>query len=260
MFEISFGVWPHVFFLVLARVAGIVNTVPFFWGYHASPSIRVASSVVLALVFTPLAPATWLTAAGSMDNLFGIFLGMLGEVAFGAAIGLICNLCTAAVTIGGSEIAKSAGLQMAAEVDPQSGISNSILTNLLNTMFLLVVVLGNGHLALLRLTAASFYHAGPQLVWLQQGWVTGLIGLGSDMFQWGLRIAAPVMAAMLVVNSGFALMARLAQEFEILFLAIPVRLVTSIVVVGVTLRFSQSLFQGIANRMLEICARLMAGG
>jgi flagellar biosynthetic protein FliR len=260
MFEISFGVWPQVFFLVLARVAGILNTVPFFWGYHASPAIRVASSLAVALVLTPLAPAPWLAAAAGMNTLFGVFLGMLGEVAFGAAVGLICNVCVATVTVGGSEIAQSAGLQMAEELDPQSGISNTIMTNLLNMIFLLVVVLGNGHLALLRLTAASFFYAGPQLAWLHQGWVTGLISLGSDMFHWGLRIAAPVMAAMLVVNSGFALIARLAQEFDVLFLSIPVRLVVTFVVLGITLRFSQSVLQGIMNRMLEICARVMAGG
>ncbi len=260
MFEITFGVWPQVFFLVLARVGGILNTVPFFWGYHTSPAIRVASSVAVALVLTPLAPDTWLAAAGSMNTLFGVFLGMLGEVAFGAAVGLICNVCVATVTVGGNEIAQSAGLLMAEEVDPQSGISNSIMTNLLNMIFLLIVVLGNGHLALLRLTAGSFYHAGPQLVWLKQGWVIGMISLGSDMFNWGLRIAAPVMAAMLVVNSGFALIARLAQEFDVLFLSIPVRLVTTFVVLGVTMRFSQGVMQGIMNRMLDLCARLMAGG
>jgi len=255
--DIEFGFLPQTFFLVLARLLAILSTVPFFGGERMPVRLRIMVGFVIALVITPMVPLAWAQSAGQMTSLPALVLGVMGEVILGAAVGFVCHLFVSIFVVAGDMIAQCAGLSMATEVDPTSGMNNTIITNLLQSLFILTVVLSNGHLVLLKMVAASFYSVPPQCVWITKEWVYGIVSLGSGMFEWGIRLAAPIMAADLILNVGFALVARIAPDFDILFTAIPIRLLVALSLLGVILKLSGYFFDSVTRDMLAACAAML---
>ena len=44
----------------------------------------------------------------------------------------------------------------------------------------------------------SFAAVPPQLTWLSSGLLSNLLSLGTLMFEWGIKLAAPVLAGVLI--------------------------------------------------------------
>lgn len=257
MFDIQFGYTLQTFCLVLARVAAIVGLAPFYGGPRLAPVIRVSLMLMIAVILTPIVPAPWAAAAGRIATLPGLAMAVLGEVLLGAVVGMICNLFVSVFVIGGEAMAQGAGLLMAQEVDPTSGQSNNIISQLLQMVFLLLVVSVNGHLVLLKYVAGSFYSIPPQLAWLNNGWMEGLMQLSANVIEWGVRFSAPIIAVILIVDVGFALVARLAPDFDVLFMSIPVRLAVALSIIGFVIRFGENFFMSMVRKMLEACSALL---
>jgi flagellar biosynthetic protein FliR len=89
--------------------------------------------------------------------------------------------------------------------------------------------------------------------------VTSVISLGSVMFEWGLRLAAPVLGAAMILNVALGLMSRLAPNFNILFLSLPIRVFTGIACLGLILRFGSSFFARAIEQMMAACASVLTG-
>lgn len=254
MFEIEFGFLPQIFFLVLARIAGLMGTLPFYGGAKVPMPIRLALALIIALLVTPMVSSAWVVKASEMTTLFGLLIVVLSEVMLGAAIGLVCQLFSTIFVVTGVMAAQSSGLMMAQELDPLTSERNNLLSQLVQTIFVLLVVIADGHLVLLRLVTESFYNMPPQIVWVTQGWTDGLIALAADMYEWGVKLGAPVVGTIFIVNVGFGLIAKAAPSFNILFLSMPVRLGVSLLVFGNLIQFSKGFYDSVIARMLEACS------
>lgn len=257
-FSLEFGVWPQVFLLVFARMAGLINSAPFFTGEKTPVAVKTAISLAMAVILAPIAPAWWVGEVGRLSGLFELASAVFGEVTLGVATGLVCRIFLAAFQVGGDIMSYNAGLMMAQEVDPNSGIRSPLLSRIMQEIFVMAVILSGGHLLIIRMAGGAFYHAGPQIAWLNGDTLAGITGLGSAMFDWGFRLAAPVMAAVMTLNAGLGLIARLEPTFNILFLSIPLRLGAALSVFLLSLVFGQGLTGVWVDRMLDACAAFFA--
>jgi flagellar biosynthesis protein FliR len=257
--EITFSYYPQTFLLVLARVLAIVGGAAIFGKGVVPPRIRVGLALVIALVFTPLVPPAWAQAASALNNLPELVFGMLGEVLLGAVISLICDLFMSVCLVAGQVAGFSSSLTMSEAIDPVNGFSNNILGTILQLTFFMLVLISNAHLLLLKLLFQSFVAVPPQLGWLSRDLLGSLVSLGTMVFEWGVRLAAPVLAGVLIIDAGFGLISRLAPDFNILFLSLPVRLLSGMALIGLTLRFGGGFFSRLMEQMLAYCARVLTG-
>ncbi len=115
------------------------------------------------------------------------------------------------------------GLTMAQVLDPFSGEESDPLSMLLEILFILLLFSSNSHHLLLQIMARSFDH-------YPLGFPPGIGALtesillaGSHMFLLALQMAAPMLAAFLLLMVVLAFMARVAPETNVLFLSLPLR-------------------------------------
>ncbi|MEI6211071.1 MAG: flagellar biosynthetic protein FliR [bacterium] len=254
--EIQLGCYPQVFMLTLARTAAIIFALPFF-DARIELQIRVGLALAITLALLPVLPDTWIQAAQAIHSLPEILLALLNEVLLGAAIGLICSMFVGACQIAGEFMGLSNSLSAAESLDPFSGISSPAMVQIMTTVFLLMILLSNSHLALLRMLGASFRTLPPTMTWISAGLGEHIVALGTSMFTLGVGLAMPLIAAALLVDICFALVARLAPEVNILFLSLPVRLTIGFALFGLTLRYSAGSFARMIEQMLEQCARVI---
>jgi len=256
---IEFGFMPQVFLLVLIRVAAIIGMVIFFGRGITPPAIQIAACFMVALVITPAVPPEWIVAARNVRSLPGLAATVAGEIMLGAAVGLVCNIMLSICAIGGKIISMQSALAMASEVNPTSGLSNPLLSNLLQNVMILIFVLNNGHLVLLRLMGESFHAVPPDGAAATRMSAENVLVLGRWMYESGIKLATPVLGAAMIVNICFGLMARLAPDFNIMFLALPIRLLVGLFAFTIVLRFGSPLMNRLIEQTLAACAGVLTG-
>ncbi len=253
--ELSF--FPPLIVLVLARVAGFLGA----WGFLGRPTLpfpaRILTCVAVALAFVPLLPAAWFHAAGTLVTLPSLFYSVAGEVLIGAGLSLVYQVFRGACRMGGYLAGFSSSLMMAQAIDPSSGVSVNLPGRIVESLFLLLLFLCDVHLVFLRLLAESFHGIPPFRMAATTGWMGTLPRLGGLVFSWGFRLGLPMLAMALLIDTGMALAARLAPEFEILFLSLSMRLLVGLMLLGLVLMFAGDVLRHMMEEALDHIAAIL---
>jgi len=251
--EIQLSYYPQALVLIVARMAAVTAGTVVFGRNVAPIQVRILVAVALAMVFTPLVPAEWARAAAALDSLPKLVVAMIGEVMLGVTLALICDLFVRILMVSGHVIGWSSSLTMANTLDPVNGTENNVLGALLQMVFVLLVWLYGGHLLLLKLIFRSFTTIPPLYTWLNDDVCALMVSLGATMFEWGVKLAAPVIAAAMILNCAMGLIAKMAPQFNILFLSLPIRLGTGMFMMGLFLRYGNSHMKKVFEQMITTC-------
>ncbi len=238
------------FALVLTRISGFLLVLPVFGSKILPVQIRVAVAVLLSLFFAATVP---LGIDPARISTLGAMVLLASEAVYGLALGLIAALLFSAVQLSGSVIEQQMGLTMAEIIDPLTDEEVGPLATLLEMLFLLLFLSANGHHLFLLVLSKSYsaFPAGtiPTLSTL----VGGVIETGSVMFVACLRLAAPLLAAFLLLIVALALLARLIPEMDIFFIGMPVQVALGLFLVTVFMPF----VGGFVTELAEWMAKLL---
>lgn len=217
------------FFLVLTRLGAFFLTAPVFSWQVLNEQTKVAIAVVLSIFFSALLPPAY--TAADLQTL-PCFLLLAQEALYGLCLGLVTFCLFAVVQQAGHFVEQQMGLTMAQVLDPFSGEQGNPLGMLLEILFILLLFSSNNHHLLLQIMARSFdgYPLGfpPGVGSLAES----ILLAGSHMFLLALQMAAPMLAAFLLLMVVLAFMARVAPETNVLFLSLPLRVGMGLVMIG----------------------------
>src|SRR5947199_208281 len=216
------------FLLALARVGGALILVPL-------PGVRGAAEparAALAIGFTMALSSRW----AHVDS-GGLTAGTLaGWVAAEAATGLAIGISIAIVVEAFALAAQIAGLQAgyayASTIDPNTEADSGVLlvfAQLLGGMLFFAMGLDR---ETFRLFAQTFDRIPTGAYALSTASTQAIIRLGSSLFAFGVRLALPVVALLLMVDIALALLGRLNQQLQLLALAFPLKMLTALLVLS----------------------------
>ncbi|MDD4735437.1 MAG: flagellar biosynthetic protein FliR [Kiritimatiellae bacterium] len=255
--EIQLAFYPQALLLVIARVASITWGTVVFGKDLAPLEVRVLLAFAIAMVITPLAPEAWARTAMAMNDLPRMTMGLLGEALLGFSIALICELFVGIFSMTGYVLGWASSLTMSQEIDPVSGVQNNVLGILMQLVFLMIIWTYGGHLMLIEIVVKSLQTVPPTFAWLDGQVTEMMVALGGLMFEWGVKLGAPVIGAAMILNAAMGLVAKMAPQFNILFLSLPIRLGTGMLMMGFFLRYGGGHFREIVMTMLEYCLKLV---
>ncbi len=237
------------FALVLTRISAFFLVLPVF-GWQAVPvQIKAALAVLLSLFFATIAPVG-IDPAG-VSNLSAVLL-LAGEAMYGLALGLIVVLLFSVVKLGAHFVERQMGLNMAHVLDPLTNEEGKPLSNLMEMIFVLLFFGVNGHHLFLLIISKS-YEAFPVGTVPTIGVLTdGVVSASSAMLVASLRLAAPILAAFLVLMVALALLARLVPEMNILFISMPMRMAMGLIMTSMFLPFVNGYITEMANWMTKL--------
>jgi flagellar biosynthetic protein FliR len=178
---------------------------------------------------------------------------LAGEAIYGLALGLIVMLLYSVVQLTGHMIEQQMGLTMAEIVDPLTDEEAGPLASLLEMIFLLLFLSANGHHLFLLILSKS-YQAFPAGTIPSVNTLVGAVAqTGSVMFVASLRLAAPMLAAFLILMVALALLARLIPEMDIFFVGMPAQAALGLFLTTVFLPF----VGGFVTEMADWMAKLL---
>ena len=238
--------------MVLTRISALFLVIPVF-GWQSIPvRIKISITFLLTIFFSFIIP---FPLENNQVTLLEAVLLLSNEAIYGFALGLIVSLIFSAVRLGGRIIEREIGFAMAEILDPLTGERAQPLGSFLEMVFILLFLSANGHHLFLSIISRSYesFPAGsiPTIPVL----TTGIIQAGSTMFFSGLKIAAPILAAFLVLMVVLAILARIVPEMNILFISLPLRVGLGFLMVAIFVPFIISFvseFADFMNKLLPI--------
>jgi len=223
-----------VFAVVLTRVSAFFLVTPVFSWTSIPVRIKVAMTVVLSVFFAMVLPHP--VAVRPVDPLAVVVL-LSYESVYGLGLGLIAVLVFTAVRFFGQIVEQQMGLTMSEVLDPLMGEGAQALGLMIEMIFILLFLAANGHHLFLLVVSRSYetFPAGsvPTVSVLLEGIIAG----GSVLLTAGLRLAAPILTAFMVLMVTLAVLARVAPEMNILFISMPMRIGLGLLMVGAFLPF-----------------------
>ncbi len=223
--------WIGAFLWPFFRIAAMFMSAAVF-GVRALPvRLRLMLALAVALVLAPLAGPMPAVDPMSVEGL----IITAQQILIGIAMGIVLRLVFAALEIAGEMIGSLMGLGFAALIDPQNGVQVPAVSQLYILLATLMFLALNGHLLWIEAVAESFRlipvgTAGmaPEGAWL-------LVGFASQMFGWAVRMALPVVAALLVVNLAFGVLARTSPQLNVFSVGFPAALLVGLALLLFTL-------------------------
>jgi flagellar biosynthetic protein FliR len=234
------------FVMVLTRISAFFLVIPVF-GWQSIPiRIKVAMTVMLAIFFSMITPVP--VVADRVSTAEAVLL-IANEATYGLALGLVATLIFASVKLSGRIIEREMGLAMAEILDPLTGESTQPLGSLLEMIFIMLFLSANGHHLFLFIISRSYesFPAGsiPTIPVLTEG----IIQAGSTMLIHGLKLAAPILAAFMLLMVVLSVLARMVPEMDILFISFPLRIGLGLLMVAIFMPFISSFIAEYAKLM-----------
>jgi flagellar biosynthetic protein FliR len=234
------------FVLVLTRISAFFLVVPVF-GWKSIPvRVKVAITILLSVFFLMIVPPP---IDGSKVSTLRALLLMANEATYGLGLGLIASILFSVVKFSGRIIERQMGLAMAQIMDPLTGERTQPLGSLLEMIFIILFLAANGHHSLLLIISRSYevFPAGstPTIPVL----ASGVAKASSTMLLLGLRLAAPTLAAFLLLMVVLGVLARIVPEMNILFVSLPLRVGLGLLMVGLFLPFINGFVSEFADWM-----------
>ena len=240
------------FGLILTRLSAFLLVLPIF-GWRVLPvRIKMALVLLLTLFFGRLLPFSMDLHALSTVRLI---LLMINEATYGLALGVIIAILFSIVKTTGRIIEREMGLAMAEVIDPLSGDRTQPLGGLLEMIFILFFLSANAHHALIQVIYESYQSFPVGTTPTIDVLTRGVVEAGSALLTASLRLAAPILAAFIILLTVLAIMARVLPEMNILFLSMPVRVGLGLAMTMMILPYLQGLveeFGDLMNRLLHI--------
>jgi flagellar biosynthetic protein FliR len=215
--ELATTLGPLVF-LVSVRVGLALAMMPAPFGGMSPTVVRAVLGVAIALAIT--LPHHGALPPPSLD-IVALGVMALGEALVGFVIGLTVRVTLAASNVAGSLSGFSMGLGYAESIDPQLGETSLAVSQLFGMLAAAFFLFLGGHHVVLRTLSATVASLPPGRTFaiLAEG---DVVGIGSQLMAHGLRIAAPVVATLFIVQLGMGLVARSAPRVQIFALSFAV--------------------------------------
>lgn len=248
------------FMLVLSRVAGIFAALPVFGGRMMPVRIKAVTVFMITLVCFP----TLSVALPEVpSDAFTLALLAFSEIMIGLTLAFITQIIFAAVEFSGQIIGMQMGLTISSILDPSRGTQTQIMSVIQSLFATLLFLSLNIHHIFIRAIIDSFkviplggWHLSGELV-------NFLVMRTADIFIIGIRLAAPVMVALILTTVALGIMARAFPQMNIFMISLPLNIGLGLVIMGMTLTIFFHVLEvsfGNLNNQIETLYRLMAKG
>ena len=209
------------YILPTVRILGVFTSAPLFANRNITPSVKIGLGILISLIVTPsLAPV-------SVDLLAWLgILAIVQEFLIGLAIGFGMRVVFTAVEMTGELISMTMGLGFATFFDPNSQGHSSSISQFLSAILLLIFMGSDLHLLFLEQLVNSFNDIPLIDSGLNTKQLHSLAELGGYIFLTGLKLALPIVTALLIMSVTLGILTKAAPQLNLFGIGFPLTLMT----------------------------------
>jgi flagellar biosynthetic protein FliR len=234
------------FGILLIRPGMIVAFAPGLGGTFAPTHVRVGLTVLIAIALMPAG------AVAPLSDALPLAVVVAREAAIGFALSLGMRTLIAGAEFAGHLAGFQMGLSYGATVDPQSGVRNPLLAVLFGNLAIFTFLMIDGHHAFLRALKQSYIDLPVGSGGINATLVEMVARLLGAVFTLGVRLVAPIMFVLLIVEVSMAVLARSAPALNLMAAGHSVRLIVGLMVLAVMLPAIPSVVAGVSDAIVRL--------
>lgn len=220
------------FILVMVRVTTFFGLWPVLGSQNIPRNLKVLLSFMVSLILFP--SIGWQQITTSIQSNMIVWM-VVREIGVALVLVFMCRLVFQAVSVCGEIVSVSMGLSSAQTFNPVSGAQNSIISQFQGMLVSVFFLALNGHHLFLSGLVESY-----ELIPLGVNSYDLISGLKlAEILQFvaviGLKLSAPVLAALFVMNVAMAIVGRAVPQINILITSFPVNILAGFFVLIITI-------------------------
>jgi flagellar biosynthesis protein FliR len=256
--------WPtflSAMALALVRVSGMVAFAPFFSSTALPMRAKAVFCSAVAFLLAPLVAALPHAQASIC------FSSILGELSIGLVYGLSLALLSEMMLFAGQMVGLQFSFSLVNLMDPASAIQTPLLGDLFQLMSTLVLITAGLDRILLASMVRSFHAVPLGTFALAPPTALAIVRAAGGVFLAAVELAAPVLAATMLLEIAVALIGKLSPQLPVMMLTVPLKTLTGFVILAGSLalwpRFIEARFGGLldmAERLITASTAAPGGG
>ena len=248
------------FFLLLTRIGSLIFFFPVLSNKAVPMTMKAAFSMLLALLFFNLVPPL----AGA--PLFGrelieIALAVLREMVIGMLVGLLGGLLFAAVQTAGQMVGFQMSFAVANVVDPITSLQVPLIAQFYYMLAMLLFLAFGAHRWVFKALAESFNLIPLAGFTPGEGLLELVLRYSAAIFSTAIKIAAPLMAALLLSDVSLGVVARTAPQMNIFIVGMPLKILLGMLLISFSFPYMATMLEGLYRLFFnDIMLLLSASG
>lgn len=238
------------FMLYFCRIASFFVVAPVFSARNVPAHFKIGIAFFVTLMsFTIVGNSSPIP----LDSLY--LLSVFREILVGVLLGFVAYLFFTAIQIAGSFIDIQMGFGIANVIDPMTGASSPVMGNLKYIIATLLFLSLNGHHLLLKAIMESYEWiplSNDLFTKLYSGQMAEfMLKTFSTVFSLSFQISAPFIAAFFLTDVGLGLLARVAPQFNIFVIGMPLKVLVGFMLLVLLFPGYQFIFKDLFTSMLD---------
>lgn len=223
-----------MFALILLRMIGFVASAAIFSSQNIPTILKISLSIILTLiVFKSVATNQALVRLHEEEGNLLLLAGR--EVLIGITLGFVTRLFFFSISMAGEMVSLSLGLSQAQIFNPMMGAMGNVMEQFYVVIGTLLYMVLNGHHILIEGLVQSFSTIEVAQLSFKVGAMSEIVLKAQGFFILGIKLAAPILISMLIVQVGVALLSRTVPQINVLTTSTSITAALGIVVLFVSL-------------------------
>lgn len=255
---IDLGLEGQKFVLVFFRVVSMLWLLPLFQSTSVSVVYKAGLSLIIAfLLFGPV------VAPDLRGDAFLLLLAVGKEILVGLSIGFFVRVLFSMVSAAGEVVSMQSGLSFARSMDPTLAVQTTVIEQFQSLLATMVFLGIDGHHTLLASLAASLRQVPPGAIAVRPILSQYMIEAVGRLFAASLKICAPVVATLFLVDLALGILARMIPQVNVFIEGASIKILTSLAMLALSLNIMvpviAGVFRGLDGEMIRI-VKCVAGG
>lgn len=210
-----------VFALILLRMSSFVVSAAIFNSPFISIPLKILISLVLTItVFNPIATNQVVVGVKSLEN--QILLMAAQEVIVGLVLGFMTRLFFFVVSMAGELVSLAMGLGQAMVFNPMMGSMSNAIEQFYSIIATLLFLAFNGHHLMISGLVESFTAIPLTQIGLELVTFGEVVQRTQTFLVLSIKIAAPVLISMMIIQLGMALLNRVVPQINVIFTSVSI--------------------------------------
>jgi len=240
------------FLVLISRVGGIIAAFPMLGGRTIPAQIKIALVVILGIALSPL-----IHLPPMSQDALQMTAGLASELLIGLVIGLAVRLLFGALAVAGDLLGTQIGFGAVQLVDPMTSQQSPLISEYFRIIASMVFLSINAHMLVVAAIVSSYDAIPPFGARLSSALGEEVLQLSQHMFLVALKLAAPVLVATILINVLLAMLGRAVAQINVFVLSFPLTIAGGLLVLGLSLVYTVSLFEQEFTGLHETIERLL---
>lgn len=223
-----------MFGLILMRMISFVVSSAIFSSTNISVMVKILFSITLTvIVFQTVATSEALLRLKELEENLIIMVGR--ELLIGISLGFVTRFFFFVIAMAGEIISISMGLGQAQMFNPMMGNMGNAIEQFYTIIATLIYLSINGHHYMIQGLVDSFSYAQVAQVTFQTTSFVEIVYKIQNYFIFAIKIAAPILVAMIIIQVGIAVLSRTVPQINVLVTASALTTLLGVLLVFISL-------------------------